>query len=252
MFRGMLGESLQGHIRRLRLERAATLLKNGKRSVTDIAFEACFESHEAFTRAFRTMFGVAPRDFRKSFQAFSAEDSRVHYHGDDSVSQLPGNQVENENMKVEIVAFDPIQVAYVHHVGPYNQCGQAWETLCTWAGPQGLIRPGCKFLGLCYDDPEVTPADKVRYDACISVDNPMEPSGKIGVKTIERGHYAMATHFGPYEKLSQTYAQLCGQWAPDNGYEIASLPSIEIYQNSPEDTDPEDLITDIHIPLEAK
>ena len=39
IFRGMLGESVKGHIRRLRLERAATRLKHGNIPVTHIAFE---------------------------------------------------------------------------------------------------------------------------------------------------------------------------------------------------------------------
>ena len=157
-------------------------------------------------------------------------------------------------MKVEITELETMKVVYVRHLGPYQECGKAWEKLCTWAGPRGLLRPGAKFLGLCYDDPTVTPSDKIRYDACATVDadTDVEPEGEIGVQTISKGTYAMATHFGPYENLSKTYCQLCGQWMPEKGYEIASKPSIEIYQNTPEDTEPEDLITDIYIPLEAK
>ena len=64
VFRAMAGEPVQEHIRRLRLERAAQRLKLQDRSVTDIAFEAGYESHEAFTRAFHAMFGMAPLQFR--------------------------------------------------------------------------------------------------------------------------------------------------------------------------------------------
>ena len=154
-------------------------------------------------------------------------------------------------MKVEIIDMKPATVAYVRHIGPYDQCGRAWETLCTWAGPRGLLGPGCRFLGLSYDDPDVTPADKIRYDACITVDGEAKPEGEIGVQQLEGGAYAMSTHIGPYDKLSEVYAQLCGQWLPAHGYEIASKPSIEVYQNSPEDTEPEDLITDVHVPLQS-
>ena len=38
IFRGMVGESVMQHVRRLRLERAALRLKHGDRSVTAIAF----------------------------------------------------------------------------------------------------------------------------------------------------------------------------------------------------------------------
>ena len=55
VFRGMVGESVKSHIRRLRLERAAMRLKQSEMAVTAIAFEAGYETHESFTRAFRTL-----------------------------------------------------------------------------------------------------------------------------------------------------------------------------------------------------
>src|SRR5262245_34872060 len=56
VFSGMLGESLAKHVRRLRLERAATRLKLSRLAVIDIAQEAGYETHEAFTRAFHAAF----------------------------------------------------------------------------------------------------------------------------------------------------------------------------------------------------
>src|SRR6185436_15999595 len=52
IFCGMMGESLKEHVRRLRLELAATQLKLGEQSVTNIALDAGYQIHEAFTRAF--------------------------------------------------------------------------------------------------------------------------------------------------------------------------------------------------------
>ncbi len=68
VFTGMVGESVKEHVRRLRLERAATQLKLGTAPVTSIAFDAGYESHEAFTRSFRAAFGLSPSQFRSSKQ----------------------------------------------------------------------------------------------------------------------------------------------------------------------------------------
>ena len=154
-------------------------------------------------------------------------------------------------MKVEVIEIQAVRVAYVRHVGPYDKCGQAWEKLCMWAGPRGLLGAGVQFIGLCYDDPDVTEAEKIRYDACITVEGDVDLVDGIALQELAGGLCAMTTHFGPYEKLSDTYAALCGQWLPANGREIASRPSMEIYHNSPEDTEPEDLITDVHILIEG-
>ena len=65
VFRGMLGETPLELHRRLRMERAAWTLLSWNRSVTAIAFDAGYETHETFTRAFRTRYGCSPSDYRK-------------------------------------------------------------------------------------------------------------------------------------------------------------------------------------------
>jgi hypothetical protein len=64
------------------------------------------------------------------------------------------------------------------------------------------------------------------------------------------GAFAVTTHRGPYDKLGETYARLCGEWLPASGREARSAPSFEMYRNSPRDTSPADLLTDIYLPLE--
>jgi len=79
----------------------------------------------------------------------------------------------------------------------------------------------------------------------------LENNPERKVQTINGGDYAVTTHKGPYEKLNETYARLMGQWLPQSGRELRSAPCFELYHNSPDNTAPEDLITDIHVPLEG-
>jgi AraC family transcriptional regulator len=152
-------------------------------------------------------------------------------------------------MKIDIKRIEPMRVAFVRHVGPYDQCGKAWEKLCTFLGKEGLLA-NAQFIGICHDDPEVTAPDRIRYDACVTVDDGFQPAGEIGVQTVRGGDYAVTTHFGPYKRLNETYSKLMGQWLPRSGRELCSDPCFEVYLNDPESTDPEDLLTDIHVPLE--
>jgi len=64
IFRGILGESVKEHIRRLRLDRAALQLKGTDEPVTRVAFGAGYQTHESFSRAFRAMF--APHRLRQN------------------------------------------------------------------------------------------------------------------------------------------------------------------------------------------
>jgi len=49
----------------LRLDKAARLLKETKRSVTDIAFDCGFNDGNYFSRSFHRYFGRSPRTYRK-------------------------------------------------------------------------------------------------------------------------------------------------------------------------------------------
>ena len=107
------------------------------------------------------------------------------------------------------------------------------------------------FIGLCHDDPDVTPPGKIRYDACVTVDERFAPTGEIGIQTIAGGPYAVTTHFGPYHELGQTYTKLLGQWLPRSGHELRSSPCFEVYLNDPESTEPAELLTDVYVPLQT-
>ena len=155
-------------------------------------------------------------------------------------------------MDVKIVKENETRVAFVRHTGPYHLCGQAWSKLCLHLGALGLLGGNPRFIGLSYDDPEVTPEDKIRYDACVEVDADFQPEGDIGVQVLPGGDFAMTTHFGSYENLKDTYAALLGRWLPDSGRRFKMGPTREVYLNDPESTAPEDLVTDIYLPLENK
>jgi len=61
----VMGGTPGAHQRRLRLDRGAWLLLTSHATILDVALETGWESHETFTRAFRTRFRVTPSAFRK-------------------------------------------------------------------------------------------------------------------------------------------------------------------------------------------
>ncbi len=246
VFRGLVGEPVQEHVRRLRLERAAHRLKLQDQSVTDLAFEAGYDSHEAFTRAFHDMFGMPPSQYRAARQGEPDSPSGVHY--DDASRYHPPDY--GDPPSVEVRTLEPQRIVFIRHIGPYQGVGAAWGKLCGWAGPRGLLGPSTRFIGISYDDPQITPPEKLRYDAAIAITGPAQPEGEIGVGELAGGDYATATHKGPYETLSRTYQLLLGAWLPKSGRDLRDAPCFEVYLNSPQFTPPEDLLTAIHVPVE--
>jgi AraC family transcriptional regulator len=250
LFRGMVGESVMEHVRRLRLERAAHRLKFSDEAVTRIAFEAGYETHEAFSRAFRAMFDESPSQFRKAHRAlpFRSVPSDIHFVPDGKVDGFRAAQ-QGEALEVRVERLAPMRVAFIRHVGPYDEVGATWGRLMAWAGRQGLLTGRPTILGIVHDDPDVTPPEKIRYDACLAVDGPFRAEGEVGLLDVGGGEFAVTTHRGPYDRLGETYAHLLGQWLPGSGRELGPAAGFEVYRNSTADAAPADLLTDIYIPL---
>ena len=60
--------------------------------------------------------------------------------------------------------LSPMRVAFLRHVGPYEQIGETWGRLMAWAGMRGLFSSAFRMLGIVHDDPEITPPDRLRYE----------------------------------------------------------------------------------------
>jgi AraC family transcriptional regulator len=226
VFRGMTGEPVMEYIRRLRLEHAAQQLRRTDTPVTRIAFDAGYESHEAFTRAFRARFGAPPSEYREIAESRTEDlpDARIH--------RLPARRI-----------------FFIRHTGPYDGVWEVWARLTRMAGEARLIGRGTEFLGVIHDDPDITEPARLRYDAALTVAPSREPVEGFQVAELPARDYAVLRHKGSYETLSESYAVLCGQWLPFSRREPAWAPAVEFYRNNPETTPPSDLLTDICIPL---
>lgn len=241
IFRGMVGETVGQYTKRLRLERAAIDISQTSRRITDIAFEANYETLESFCRAFTNQFKLTPKAYRK--ERIKTIDSKL------KIFNTNISKGDISMLDVKIIKMEVKKVIYVRHIGPYTKCEKAWKTLCEWACPKNLFTPKTQMIGLCYDDPDITPEEKIRYDACITIDKDIEVAGEIKLQEIPAGNYASVIHTGPYTELKDTYIHLYGKWLPQSGKEIRHAPSMEIYLNDPHTTKPSDLETQILLPI---
>ena len=66
LFRGLVGEPLAEHVKRLRLQRAAERLQYSDTAITDIALDLGYESPSAFTKVFNQVMGKSPGNTVKS------------------------------------------------------------------------------------------------------------------------------------------------------------------------------------------
>lgn len=252
VFRGMVGETPLELLRRLRLERAAHVLLQTDESVTGVAFTAGYETHEAFTRAFRAAFGAAPSVFRRNSMARAslAAASGLHYNPlGNSPSFIP-RDTGGQYMQIELEHLPSLRLATVTHIGPYNQIGAAFERLGAIAGRAGLFAyPGALMVATYDNDPDATPPEELTSRAGISIpDDAAIPDG-LTEQRLEGGPYARYTHIGPFDVLGDVWSRFMGEAIPASGHTLSAGPALEIYRSDMRTTPKEQLRTDLLVPV---
>ncbi len=250
IFNMLMKETPKDFLRRIRVERAALMLKSSEQTMGDIAFYCGFSSQATFSRAFKDYFDCSPSVWKQnekerqldfinskicktnSKDGKSIKDSKLYFENVNMF--LSKYRIGRTEMKVSIQNFDEMQVAYVANHGGYNEekIGATWEKLCAWAGPKGFLNKHTTYLGIGFDDPKVTPPDKCRYYACINVEDGTEVSGEVGLYTVRGGRYAVQRLEVFGHEIESCYNGLIGAWLPANGYEPADSPSLEIYHTT--------------------
>lgn len=232
VFRAHLGESVMQYVRRLRLERAARKLRVADARLLDLAVEAGYESHEAFTRAFVERFGMPPSRFREQ------PSERL-------AAWAPGS-LSRPSAAVRVETFPAMRVAFMRHRGGYADVDVTWQKVRAWAASRGLLDGIPRLYGVCPDDPEVTEEALLRFDACVAVDDDLQDPN-VAQGELPAGTYAVGLHVGSYTRLHETYLDVIGRWFPASGYELAPDAVVEHYLNDLSSTSEDKLRTEVRV-----
>jgi AraC family transcriptional regulator len=131
IYRGLVAETVNETVRRLRLQRAAIDLLDRELSIERTARRAGYESQAAFTRAFRAEYGEPP----------------ARYRGARRIAQV--DRARNPNTyQVESIVLPKLRVAAIQHRGDYQLTSKAFERLMAVAATTGLLTPTTRTIGI--------------------------------------------------------------------------------------------------------
>src|SRR4051794_25422383 len=121
-------------------------------------------------------------------------------------------------MQVEMKQMPELRVAALRHTGPYTTMAPTFGRLSEIAGRARLFeRPGAVLIAVFHDDPDNTPADKLRSDVGIVVpDGTAIPDGLTEAR-VPGGRFASTVHIGPYETLPPVWAEFMAKHRPPVG-----------------------------------
>lgn len=182
IFQGVTGETLNSHVRRVRLERAATLLKaSPDKRITDVALETGFAGNAEFSRAFKNHFGMTASSWdrrsplEKSKIGKAPETMPFH-----TIEELHRWKTEDPNVRVRVHRFSAFRYVYFRIFAPYanTKLVDSYHALVAWLAQRRTNLEDVVFIGMSLDDPSITPAENCRYD--LGVAFPMETGGILG------------------------------------------------------------------------
>lgn len=247
LFKSLAGETLNDYVWRIRLEAAANQLAyHPETSILAISQTCGFSSPAVFSRAFKARFGASPAQYRKQSKVERKQgkdfSSAFVYHGKHERPIQLGRS--DFPMHVEVKNLPTYHVAYIRHISGYSKgefsgaINASFQRVCAWAAARDLFRPGALVIGVPYDNPDITPNDRCRYDACVTVPAELsEGSGEVGVEDIPGGKYAVGrieVSAQETSKIGEAVDRMYGEWLPASGYTVDDKPALEIYYDNPE------------------
>lgn len=220
VFRACMGETVQTHLRRVQLERAAFELFVSNRSVSEIATRAGYVSAAAFSRAFYRMHGKSARTFRRDrptsnyIQAI-APDLRAHF------TALP----------VEFRTQPDKHLKCVRRGGPLLQAIHDGRETVERRLQNARKLGNAAIFKRTPDFPPITSPDQLRLDSAVLAEHEVPGSGDWFEDTIEGGPYASFRLEGlieDEEMVLQLWNYVYLVWAPDRKVQIQPFGSYEV------------------------
>ncbi|XPV76446.1 MAG: AraC family transcriptional regulator [Desulfovibrio sp.] len=173
----------------------------------------------------------------KEMYSFTEHCPRMEYGVDKTAKEIIMGIVIP---KPEVKEMPTWHVAYVRNVGKYctENIAPLYDKLMPWAGARGLIDKDTVVIGVGWDNPDITPEDKCRYDAAITVPHGTEVSGDVALGEVPAGMYAVFRFRLTCDEIALAWQGITRDWLPQSSFITDMRPCYEICHNSPEE-DPE-------------
>ena len=236
VYRALAGESLGATVQRLRLTRAAHLLAGSSAPIADIAGRAGFETPQAFARAFRQQFGMAPSEAR----TMNATEMRA----------APHEPMQSQTaIRVDVVALRPFRVVVLRNQGAYSKLNEAYGRLYAWMAARGALESIGGIWGVPHHDGRDTPEEVAVFDCCLATSVELNAGEGVIPGELGGGEFLRRLHIGSYQQLEEAQDALFGEWCSRPQWKLREAPILHEYLNDPDETPEADLRANIYVPI---
>ena len=218
-FDAATGFSIMRYVRGRRLTEAARALANGAPDILSVALEAGYNSHEAFTRAFREQFGLTPEAVRAQHTLDTIALVEAITMDQTLLEKLDPPRFENA--KAFCVAGIAERCTNETSAGIPAQWQRFQPYIGNVPGQIGDIAYGVIFNG---DD-----EGNVDYLCGVEVTDFSKAPVELSRVRIPENRYAVFSHREHVAAIRRTFNTIWSTWFPDSGHEPADAPFFERY-----------------------
>lgn len=152
---------------------------------------------------------------------------------------------------INVQYFSASNVVMLRHSGDYEALSEKFDQLWEWVEANQV--PVLRTIGIYYDNPDFVPTHQLRSAACVEVRTGFQLVDRGGLPlelgTLMGGEYATLRHVGPYDELGRIWSEMTTQIEGPMGRQISDEPAYEVYVNDASDTEPQNLVTELFMPL---
>jgi AraC family transcriptional regulator len=235
------------YLQQRRLSEALKELKNTDKKIIEIALDYQFNSHEAFTRAFKRQFGLNPKQIRDGFMYsnlpfVNAINDDYIYQSEAVRNELPDKIELPRILLAGISFFLPDDCKVMDLSKEWGQLNREVHTIKNRLQPERFYQvqfwSGNQDLGGMYFfiGVELSDLDEVQLH--------------FVNKIIPKGRYLRFIHKGYANKVGYTYKYIYNQYLPATDYQLKKPFNFEFYGKKCLGPDNPQSESEIFIPIE--
>lgn len=247
LFFSGVGENVSEYIRRRRLEKSAKiLLEDSQRSIIDVALDCGFQTHSAFSRAFKAQFGHSPSEFRANVDQGTPESETTR-----RPFLLPMRS-KRLAITADVVELPPLWLMYREQQGVVNgsyfpdaqRLVKEFAELTQYAGEDMWA-----YCGAYRGGPAAFTDDSAIgcYGGLFS----QQPGTQWSelCEPLCAGTWAVFPHYGDFEYLYLTWNKLILNWLPASDFQLRDSWAFETYLAQPGKIAPQQASAQIYLPV---
>jgi len=247
LFQNVTGYSPKTYLQQRRLSEALIELKNTDKKIIDIAFDYQFNSHEAFSRAFKKQFGMNPKQIKNGFSHSNLPlinpVNEDYLYQSEKARNEPPQVIELPRISLSGISF------FLSDDCKINDLSREWGQFMQEVPTIKNRRQPERFYQVQYWS-ENQELGGLYFFIGAELRNHNEIQPQLVNKTIPEGRYLRFIHKGLANKVGYTYKYIYNQFLPETDYKLTKPFNFEFYGKKCLGPDNPESESEIYIPVE--